>query len=607
VKKLVDVLQFVLTERVMHWSKERNMKKVATIVFMCLLSAHVFGQDLFRHVNEQHGFSLSYPADWLVEEAATKATVFKAVKRVADGQYFMFTVNVQLLDRDDYSMSDYTVDDMIGVARTMQGTDNVTVLGSSRGEIDGVPYIKLLLDTHSQGIEPRVGYFIYAINNKYLYTVTVSCNRKLHQQHARQIKQLGDSFAFSVPQEVPIGTAPKQHSATNEIRFSDEILKNTFRVFALTAAQDRSLDAIISQFPDLSQDARMARIEFNRAFAPAVKALDEFLTGNSTPDWHWPTVKQEQLDAAVERLDFSGISRQQALDYIATVRKRTKGHMPQETYNVLIAFHPLYQTHPHLEFLNGYVREYRSDGRGKALGLKIALEHPMSWKAEEGRRPHILQKFASTDSLASATISLNDVPFASKSFSEQENLQYLSSREYIEKEMHGARFISAGATTIAGKQASFCNVTIQRSAPAGDLTLRARIYYILHKEKVVAISFDVARVGLLSLKDIEPIFDRYEKLFELIASSVDFFDKYESAEQHRQAANVSTPPLSHRRNDAKPEMTNSGEKPLPALVKAFGQTWLKCILAAILFAGVAAIWAKIRPKKRATDTPDEKE
>ncbi len=80
-------------------------------------------------------------------------------------------------------------------------------------------------------------------------------------------------------------------ASPNAGTMSDEMLRNTFSVFSLTEAQDRSLDAIIGHFPDLRQDATTARIEFDQAFGPAIKAVDEFLTKNSSSDFDWPTLK----------------------------------------------------------------------------------------------------------------------------------------------------------------------------------------------------------------------------------------------------------------------------------------------------------------------------
>ncbi|MCC7201878.1 MAG: hypothetical protein IT393_04330 [Nitrospirae bacterium] len=130
------------------------MKTISIIVFTVLLSAHAFGQSMITHSDEKYGFRLTHPSDWTVKEAMTEATVFKAVKKFEDGQFLMFTVNAQLLDRNDYSMTDFTIQDITGFARKMYGADNVKVLDSSHGQVGQESSIKLLLEARPPNIQP---------------------------------------------------------------------------------------------------------------------------------------------------------------------------------------------------------------------------------------------------------------------------------------------------------------------------------------------------------------------------------------------------------------------------------------------------------------------
>lgn len=171
--------------------------------------------------DDRYGFHLRYPDDWTVKEAITETTVFKAVKKFADGQYLMCTVNVQLLDR-----SDYTIDDISGFIRNVYGGDNVTVLDSGRAHVGDVSCIRLLLDTRRPLIQPRIEYSTNVIRNRYLYTVTVSCDKPLYQQHAQQIEQLGDSFTFTASPSAgsSVSTRGQTYGMAN-YRFVDEELQ----------------------------------------------------------------------------------------------------------------------------------------------------------------------------------------------------------------------------------------------------------------------------------------------------------------------------------------------------------------------------------------------
>jgi hypothetical protein len=46
-----------------------------------------------------------------------------------------------------------------------------------------------------------------------------------------------------------------------------------------------------------------------------------------------------------------------------------------------------------MEYMDGQKTTYVGDGTGKCLGLKFTVRYPSSWKAADGNRPHIVQKF----------------------------------------------------------------------------------------------------------------------------------------------------------------------------------------------------------------------
>jgi hypothetical protein len=46
-------------------------------------------------------------------------------------------------------------------------------------------------------------------------------------------------------------------------------------------------------------------------------------------------------------------------------------------------------------FADGFTKEFRTGGHVKSQGIDLGIEFPASWKAEEGRRPHIVQRLTS--------------------------------------------------------------------------------------------------------------------------------------------------------------------------------------------------------------------
>lgn len=190
------------TDRELAWFEQNEplfMEAFRSVHFHTADANTTMQASLKQHSDSTHGFLLSYPADWTVKSSAAEGTVFKAVKKFANGEFLIFTVNAQLLDRSDYSMTDFTIDDIIGLPKKMYGQDNVTVLDAHRDQIGEHPCIKVLLDTRPPIVQPRTEYVVNVIQNRYLYTISVSCNKTMYQRYAQLMRQLGDSFTFVSP------------------------------------------------------------------------------------------------------------------------------------------------------------------------------------------------------------------------------------------------------------------------------------------------------------------------------------------------------------------------------------------------------------------------
>ena len=168
------------------------MRKLCLIVIFFAFVIQAYAQTMKTHTDQQHSFRISYPSHWTVKEEDTEATIFKAVNKFSDGQFLILTVNAQLLDRSDYSMSNYTIENI----RQMYGASNVIVLESSHGEIDGYSCIRILFDVNLPLLQPMVEYSNLVIRNRYLYRISAACNKPLYNQYEQQLKQIGNSFCF---------------------------------------------------------------------------------------------------------------------------------------------------------------------------------------------------------------------------------------------------------------------------------------------------------------------------------------------------------------------------------------------------------------------------
>ncbi len=154
------------------------------------------------YTDSRHGFSVRYPHDWTKKETQTEATLLKVVRKFADGQFLMLTVNAQLLDRKDYTVADMSVVEIALLAKealTLMGASKVEPLGFSRRDIDGRSCARMILEMHHPLLRAKVLHYTIVINGRYAYTITVGCDKPLYSEHAHLMKRVSNSFRFTSP------------------------------------------------------------------------------------------------------------------------------------------------------------------------------------------------------------------------------------------------------------------------------------------------------------------------------------------------------------------------------------------------------------------------
>lgn len=79
--------------------------------------------------------------------------------------------------------------------------------------------------------------------------------------------------------------------------------------------------------------------------------------------------------------------------------------MEPEVLRYLLAVR--YSRNPGAEFADGFRQRFRTDGMGKAQGIRLGLQLPRSWLAKDGERPHIVQKWTSEGGTGNSMVLLD--------------------------------------------------------------------------------------------------------------------------------------------------------------------------------------------------------
>ena len=337
---------------------------------------------------------------------------------------------------------------------------------------------------------------------------------------------LGVSLLLAAsPSAAQPATSASPQIANARPRVTDALLEDAPSVFSLTIAQDQSLNLIQAKYPDLRERVLEARHRFREAFEPAIGATDAVLAQRLGKEWE--TTKSTLISKTKDVLP-GQITLEDAEEYIRLVERRAAGQLPRRIYVVLAAVHPDYCQRPELEVTRGFTSEFKSDGSGRSLGLKLALQYPLSWAASEGRRPHILWKASSHDSLANGMLLVKAAPETKDSV--EKTLSYLTSEEYLDSEAPGARRLASGRRTIAGQPSAYLDYvrSLTRTIGKDDvcITMSGRFYFLIYDKALVVLAVDVSDTRGADEARVRQDFQRHEKLFDLIALSLDVLNRY---------------------------------------------------------------------------------
>lgn len=168
----------------------------------------------------------------------------------------------------------------------------------------------------------------------------------------------------------------------------------------------------------------------------------------------------------------------------------------------------------------GQRSRFDSKDSTKASGLRLTLDYPSAWKAEDDpRKPNVVKMFRGVDDEGCNTLVMlliNDAPT-------------VTSRELVSTEFHkawaariGGTFIKSGATKVGGEDAGWFIYTQQEEKSGISARMKCIMFVVSHKGKCIGLQCAVA--GLHDDPTLDRRFDAYLPIFQFIANSILFPD-----------------------------------------------------------------------------------
>lgn len=178
-----------------------------------------------------------------------------------------------------------------------------------------------------------------------------------------------------------------------------------------------------------------------------------------------------------------------------------------------------------LEFANGKYKEYKNDGTGKSKGIKFNLKYPVTWKAEEGNRPNVVQKFVDRNGKGFAIfmILIKDFPVEEKIT--QRDIEELISSEDINSFLpENGILLGKGHMVLEQQQGFWLKYKGESGRGRNRISINTIAYNIFYNGKFISLQGQVA--DKVNGESLGYSFEYFEKLFDLMVNTLIFPDLY---------------------------------------------------------------------------------
>jgi hypothetical protein len=303
--------------------------------------------------------------------------------------------------------------------------------------------------------------------------------------------------------------------------------KQLCQAYGFVLGQESTLELIEKKFPDLTTATKEAWFAFNStALGECVKGVEDELSKDLGEKW--PEYKKMMADQMSDLTNKQEFTRQQASEFLAEVRKRAKGNIPESIRMSLLSAHPRYSKSPGLEIADGWKQTFRTKGHAKAKGVDVSISLPASWSKREGNRPNIVQVFHSGAGhgpiMCNLIIGTLPLPAGYKPTS-AELKEYFQPAELRARLPEGASFIDAKEIVLEGSPAGM--LVFDQTGQRLDIKFKMRMtqFEIIHGTSMVGLQFAIADIpgSASSLDDLQK---QFLPTFKMIANSYVCNDRY---------------------------------------------------------------------------------
>jgi len=273
-------------------------------------------------------------------------------------------------------------------------------------------------------------------------------------------------------------------SATFAINFNPTSVKGMAQAYGFVLGQEYSLSRIANEFPESTGEVELARAQFGSTF-PDIKTKLETQLKQAMGEKLFQETATNLRTKLRETLGHQQITGEIAGNILEQVKGRSKGEIESPVLEYLLAVK--YTTNPVGEFADGYRQRYQTDGVGKSQGIKLNLQLPRSWAAEDGERPHIVKKWVSENGTGLETILLGIRDWQGYNPTKKESEEFVRSGEVKETVPEGSTYVASGNFTLEMRTGYWVQMAMPIERAEMKIYLDVLMYQFFFRGKAVGI------------------------------------------------------------------------------------------------------------------------
>ena len=311
--------------------------------------------------------------------------------------------------------------------------------------------------------------------------------------------------------------APSRALDMSQGRLNDLASANGFCI-----GQRISIEKVAREFPELRGPLLQAETVFRVRMGPGCDHVRATLI-RTVGEGHYAEMSDRATDGVLAHLAASSFGYDAARVFVDTLNARAQGDIPSPVIETMLAAR--YDKAPEQEILNGFTSTYSSADHPKSLGVDLLLSLPLSWKAEDGQRPHVLKQWTSLNGhgMEAINVVIRDLQGYSVTRAEVEEV---ATMDQIGSMLPGgARPISVMATQIDGEEAILVEFDFTVKRLSADMIGRAKQLMVFHRGKMILL-------GCMTMVEASDgtLAARYEKMVpvcDLVDNSLVLRSKYQ--------------------------------------------------------------------------------